>query len=49
MGEARCEAERFGWLMVMDDGKIIATGSDWPAALARGLLGQRRRVVVASG
>jgi hypothetical protein len=43
------EAERFDWLMVMDDGKIIARGNDWPAALARGLLGQRRRVVAASG
>jgi hypothetical protein len=27
------EAERFDWLMVMDDGKIIATGNDWPAPL----------------
>jgi hypothetical protein len=43
------EAERFDWLIAMDDGKIIATGNDWPAAHVRGLLGQRRRVVAALG
>jgi len=30
------EAERFDWLMAMDDGKIIATGNDWPAARLAG-------------